>query len=68
MLSLYLNIIPKAGDILARVDFRISDEAKKEAERQADSIGLDLSEYTRMLYKLDLSKLVKKSIEKEERK
>jgi len=48
---------------MARVNFRISDEAKEDAEKQADSIGLDLSEYTRMLYKLDLSEMVRKAVE-----
>jgi antitoxin component of RelBE/YafQ-DinJ toxin-antitoxin module len=50
---------------MARINFRISDEAKQNAEKQAESIGLDLSEYTRMLYKLDLADLVKKTVEKD---
>jgi antitoxin component of RelBE/YafQ-DinJ toxin-antitoxin module len=53
---------------MARVDFRISDEAKREAEKQANSIGLDLSEYTRQLYKVNLAELVKKAVEKEKKK
>jgi len=49
---------------MGRVNFRIEDKAKQEAERQAASMGLDLSEYTRMLYHLDLSELVRKAVEK----
>lgn len=53
---------------MARVNFRIEDKAKQEAEKQANSIGLDLSEYTRMLYRLNLAELVKKAVEKEVKK
>ena len=53
---------------MARVNFRIDDKAKQEAEQQAASIGLDLSEYTRMLYKLDLSEMVRKAVERRNEK
>lgn len=48
---------------MARVNFRIEDKAKEEAEKQAASVGLDLSEYTRQLYKVDLSEMVRKAVE-----
>ena len=51
-----------------QVSFRLSESLKEEAEKQASSIGLDLSEYTRMLYHLNLAELVKKAVEKEKKK
>ncbi|HEY5586697.1 MAG TPA: hypothetical protein VIK78_19685 [Ruminiclostridium sp.] len=45
-------------------NIRLEPEDKTMATAQAKSIGLTLTEYTRMLYHLDLSELVKKAVEK----
>lgn len=41
----------------------IDEEIQEMAREQAESIGLKVSDYTAMLYKLDLSEMVRKAVE-----
>ena len=45
-------------------NIRLDNKTKAMATAQADSVGLSLTEYTRMLYHLDLSELVRKAVDK----
>jgi hypothetical protein len=42
----------------------IEPEIQQMARKQADSLGLKPSEYTAMLYKLNLAELVREAVEK----
>jgi len=42
----------------------IDEEIQQLARKQAESLGLKVSDYTAMLYHLDLSELVRKAIDK----
>lgn len=41
------------------ISFRIAQEVQDELKRQAESIGLNATEYLRMIIKLDMSKQIK---------
>ena len=45
----------------------IDEETQQLARKQAESLGLKVSDYTSMLYHLDLSELVRKAVEKARR-
>lgn len=44
-------------------NIRLDDETKAMATAQANSVGLSLTEYTRMLYHLNLVELVRKAVD-----
>lgn len=69
-----IQIYPvKDGEILAKknenqFNLYISPEIQQMAREQAAELSLKPSEYTSMLYKLNLAELVKKAVEKEKKK
>ena len=48
------------------ISFRLAQEVQDELKRQAENIGLNVTEYLRMLIKLDLSTNIIKQLEQKE--
>lgn len=46
---------------MARLDIRLDDKTKEDGEKQAKNLGLSLSDYIRLIIKLDvMTNIVKK--------
>ena len=56
--------LQKGGDLVGRIDIRLTEEEKAKLQQQAKQLGLNASEYIRLIISLDTATSIISSLKK----